>query len=380
MGCIADAWNSRLRPGISSEGLGFTRFTYLAFVLSFLLAAAGCGAPGAPQPPSLGIPKPVSDLRAARKGDDVTLTWTASTETTDGELIRKAGKMAVLRSLVGGTSAPQWQTISQLTLPPALKQDQAAQESLKDAVEPLLRSGADFATYSLLTQSDSGKSAGSSNQASVPLVSTPLTPPLVNAVPVPSGISISWDQAWPPQNHTHLTTQYIYRIMRREEGAKTMVVVKDVEVTSQAMTLIDTGIEWQKHYEYWIIPVTLWQGAGKKGEVEGVDSPVVSVFANDTFPPEIPVGLEAVFSGAMEQPAIDLSWTPDTEPDLAGYNVYRHLENQPPVKINSELVKTSAFRDAQVSRGAKYYYSVSAVDMRGNESARSAEASESVPN
>src|SRR5438094_104454 len=52
--------------------------------LAFL---AGCGTPGAPQPPSLHLPEPVRDLRASRKGDKVTLTWTQPTETTDHEAV-----------------------------------------------------------------------------------------------------------------------------------------------------------------------------------------------------------------------------------------------------------------------------------------------------
>jgi len=42
-------------------------------------------------------------------------------------------------------------------------------------------------------------------------------------------------------------------------------------------------------------------------------------------------------------------------------------------------VKIPAFRDSQIISGKTYFYSVSAVDLRGNESARSEEASESVP-
>jgi fibronectin type 3 domain-containing protein len=43
------------------------------------------------------------------------------------------------------------------------------------------------------------------------------------------------------------------------------------------------------------------------------------------------------------------------------------------------LVKTPAFRDMKVVAGKTYFYSVSAADQRGNESARSEETSESVP-
>ncbi len=67
------------------------------------------------------------------------------------------------------------------------------------------------------------------------------------------------------------------------------------------------------------------------------------------------------------------------ESDLAGYNVFRHEEGAEPVKVNSELVKSPAFRDDKVVPGHRYLYSVSAVDLRRNESAHSAETSERVP-
>lgn len=68
-----------------------------------------------------------------------------------------------------------------------------------------------------------------------------------------------------------------------------------------------------------------------------------------------------------------------TDVDLDGYNIYRHEEGARPVKVNAEPVKTPAYRDAAVVSGKNYFYSVSAVDVRGNESARSEETSETVP-
>jgi len=43
------------------------------------------------------------------------------------------------------------------------------------------------------------------------------------------------------------------------------------------------------------------------------------------------------------------------------------------------LVKSPSFRDTQVQAGHTYTYSVSAIDLRNNESAKSEETSESVP-
>jgi fibronectin type 3 domain-containing protein len=114
--------------------------------------------------------------------------------------------------------------------------------------------------------------------------------------------------------------------------------------------------------------------------VEGNDSPPVVVIATDTFPPAVPSGLQAVASGVGQKPFIDLTWAPVTDADLAGYNVYRHQQGEQSVKINTDLVKTPAFRDNAVEPGKTYIYSVSAMDLRNNESARSEEASETVPN
>jgi len=43
-------------------------------------------------------------------------------------------------------------------------------------------------------------------------------------------------------------------------------------------------------------------------------------------------------------------------------------------------VQVSSYRDENVEAGKTYFYTVSAVDLRGNESPRSAEAHETVPN
>jgi fibronectin type 3 domain-containing protein len=89
--------------------------------------------------------------------------------------------------------------------------------------------------------------------------------------------------------------------------------------------------------------------------------------------------VQAVFSGPGQQAFIDLIWTPVNDADLEGYNIYRHEAGGAAVKLNSEAVRTPAFRDMQMVSGKTYFYSVSAVDQRGNESARSEETSESVP-
>lgn len=343
------------------------------------IALIACGTPGAPQPPSLNIPQPVTDLSAVRKGDTVTLTWTAPDQTTDGASVRHSGKMIVRRSTSDDQPAA---VVQDVPLEPARKTQQSPTETVKDSLADLLRSSsADFVNYTVEAVNNSGKSGGQSNQISVPLVLTPPSPRDVQAQMVPQGVSISWNQSWPPQPHTNLNVQYVYRIMRQLEGTKQApVMVKQLNAGSEAALVIDSGIDWEKQYQYWVTPVTLWQKDDRqKGEVEGDDSNVASITTHDVFPPAAPSGLQAVFSQAAQKSSIDLTWTPNTDKDLAGYNVYRRTEDTQPVKVNQALVKAPGFSDATVQPGMKYFYSVSAVDLRNNESARSQEAAESVP-
>jgi len=369
--------NANTAQGFQSRGLGF----HAAVLVLALSALLGCGVPGAPLPPSADIPRFVGDLKAVRKGDTVSLTWTTPTETSDGELIRKPGKMLVQRALRSGpTSELVFQTISELPLAPALQEGRAEQATAKDTLTDVLRSGsADFAVYTVLAQGHNGKSFGLPNRVSVPLVPNLPPPQKISAVPVPTGIMISWEPSGSAPTNANQHTQYAYKLMRLMQGAKDPVMVTQLKASDPAKSFVDTGIEWEKIYQYWIVPVTLWQDGNRKGEIEGDNSSVVDVLAHDSFPPAVPTGLEAVYSPAAPNSFIDITWTANTEPDLAGYNVYRRRENEQLVKINSELVKTPRFADPGVQPGMKYFYSVTAVDLRGNESGKSQETSETVP-
>jgi hypothetical protein len=116
--------------------------------------------------------------------------------------------------------------------------------------------------------------------------------------------------------------------------------------------------------------------------VEGDDTAPVRIFAHDVFPPAVPEGLQAAYSGEGQKPFVDLIWAPVTNADLAGYNVFRSeigASGEKMVKLNSDPVKSPSYRDFAVTSGKTYTYVVSAIDVRGNESQRSESASESVP-
>ena len=96
----------------------------------------------------------------------------------------------------------------------------------------------------------------------------------------------------------------------------------------------------------------------------------------DTTPPSVPRTLAATLQGGT----VHLTWTPDTEPDLAGYNVYRGAAAAGPyARVNSALVTAASFDDAPPPAVGGWWYQVTALDQAGNESAASTPVGAGLP-
>jgi len=349
-------------------------------------ALAGCGVPGVPKPPSLDLPQPVTDLRAVRKGDSVYLGWTVPNETTDRLAARHLGPTRICRSVdsamnecanpAGEVPAPQLAGTSPQKTKPAAKMQASYTDNLPRTFLGENPSVQIF--YAISVRNENGRSAGISNVVHVPAIVALPPPSDFRAQVTAEGVVMSWTPI--PRALETPTLRQAYRVYRRLEGGNTDAAVGELPLDASSTQLVDHSFEWEKTYLYRATVVTEIHEEGKpEAQFEGDDTPSVKVFAHDAFPPAVPSGLQAAFSGVGQQLFIDLIWAPDTDADLAGYNVFRRQAGNEPVKINSELVKTPAFRDMNVAPGKTYVYSVSAVDVRGNESARSQEASEAVP-
>jgi hypothetical protein len=345
-------------------------------------------------PPSLELPAPVKDLRAARKGNRISLTWTVPTQTTDHENVRRYGATRICRSrdtvMNGcgkpvGTVAPavipeDKSTSAKTTTRTETASTQKTTASYTDtlAAEPGV-GPADQATYGVEVLNQDGRGAGLSNPVHVSLFPAPPPPNDFRAQVTPEGIKVTW--ACPLDLPQLPDVRYRLRIFRSPEGSAGSSKVGEADLMNcREASLLDSSFVWENSYDYHASPATIVAVPSQPGiEIEGDDTPRVRVVAHDIFPPAVPAGLQAVFSGPGQQLFIDLVWSPDTDSDLAGYNTYRHEEGGLPAKINPELIKVPGYRDSAVQAGKKYFYSVSAVDVRGNESARSEEANEAVP-
>jgi hypothetical protein len=372
----------------------------VVFALAGLLA--GCASVQAPHPPSLELPKSPTDLRAVRKGDRVYLFWTVPAQTVDRQSVRRQGPTRICRSLEAlmSTCSTPVGNVAPAANPEAEKGTGIKpQASFVDTLPAELQqqNPTRMITYAVEALNLHARSAGLSNQVRVPLAPTLPPPGNIQVQVISDGVVLTWDCETFPKESAGV--RYIYRIYRRSVDSGADVNLAEVECPGGRF--VDRSIEWQKSYEYHITVVTSAKtdnkgsmlcpttpaGGGIAGSadcitlltIEGDDSRLQRVFTNDVYPPGVPTGLQAVFSGPGQALFVDLLWAPMTDADLAGYNVYRREEGGEATKINTELVKTPAFRDPDVTGGKTYWYSISAVDARGNESARSDETSEAVP-
>ena len=357
----------------------------LLLAASALAVLSSCASIGPPMPPSLELPHPASDLRAVRKGDKVTLTWTIPARTTYRQSVRYLGETHICRS-VDAPLVTCGMPVGEVTPPANFENGSAGGKKLAatftDTLPPVLLqpSSTSSATYAVEVFNRDARSAGLSNQVQVSLAEVFAPPEDFRARVTAQGVALDWTGTRLSQPLPNFIRRG-YRVYRRPEGSRQTLLVGERDAGSEKQfSLTDQSFEWEKTYYYRCDSFTVVTKAGKpEVALEGDDTPEVKVFAHDIFPPAVPSGVQAVFSGAGQRPFIDLVWAPVSDSDLDGYNIYRREENGAAVKINSEPVKMPAFRDLQIAAGKTYSYSVSAVDLRGNESAPSAEASESAP-
>ncbi len=83
-------------------------------------------------------------------------------------------------------------------------------------------------------------------------------------------------------------------------------------------------------------------------------------------------------NGSDKPHSVTITWNASSSP-VAGYNVYRALPPATPVKLTKKVVAGTRYIDKAVRAGQTYSYSVTAVDIKGVESAPSGIITVTIP-
>ncbi|MDI6631496.1 MAG: hypothetical protein AB1507_08975 [Bacillota bacterium] len=108
-------------------------------------------------------------------------------------------------------------------------------------------------------------------------------------------------------------------------------------------------------------------GATYGAETAEGGTPGAETVGEDVYPPSPPQGFRAI-EGDTGHDAT-LKWEPNTEPDLAGYQLYRATHRGGPWELVQILAAgETSFEDTRLTQGERYYYYLVALDTSGNAS------------
>ena len=321
-----------------------------ALIAAAALLTAGCGYTGDALPPLANIPARVNDLGAVQRSNRIMVQFTVPPRTTEGVAIKTPLKLDLR---IGVTEPPFSQEVwaAHATPVPASPADNGV---ARYEIPAAAWTGKEV-ILAVRVLSARGKTVGWSNFVNLPVVAPPERPADVRAEATADGVRLSWRARGDS-----------FRIYRRT-GSDRFAPVANVPQPSWT----DSGAEFGKHYVY---QVQTMVKLPNNTEAESDVSDEAGITPEDRFPPAVPAGLNA----ATAPNSIEISWEGNTEPDLAGYRVYRSTGASPFEKLG-EMVTIPSYSDRTAEHGKTYRYAVSAIDKSGNESAPSGPVEATLP-
>ncbi len=180
-------------------------------------------------------------------------------------------------------------------------------------------------------------------------VTPPAQPSNLAASTSGSGITLTWS----PNTESDLAG---YNVYRSSSATGTFFKLNSSPFTSANFTDTNAASGQTSYYQVTAIDTS---------NNESTAATISATRTVDTTPPATPSGFTA--SGSTSN--ITLTWTPNTEPDLAGYNIYRSASGTGTfVKLNSTPLTMASYTDTTAPAGVFSYYRLTAVDISGNES------------
>jgi hypothetical protein len=334
----------------------------LMLMLAFSLVSCGKKGPLKLDPPKL--PVKIRSVQIRQIGTDIKLSWNYPTQLSDKKTRMERKKISKVRIYYADKKLPPKKFKKKSSL--LLKLDQKKMKAENNVFSKLIpfktknldKKDHSFAIRYIYERKKSPLSPIVTIQTVIPTKPiTDLTIKKENKV-----IKLQWTS--PALNLSNKPIGHIigYRIYKKIKKGSFILVNKE-NVLREFYEDKDTGKDGE--YFYRVSSVI-------SNEIESEASNIVSVDVKDIFPPDPPSNLISFTS----EDHIFLTWNPVEDKDLAYYKVFRKADSDSEFKLIADKLKQNYYKDINVQKGETYRYSISAVDLKGNESKNSNEVQE----
>jgi len=350
--------------------------------LCALSLAPTCGKRRPPLPPIEKVPQRTEELTGVQRGNQIILMWPAPLRNAGSGSVQSIRRVDVYR------------VAEKPTAPLPLTEDQFAARSIlvgSVSYEEMQKAGPTLTyvdtlelageparlRYAIRYVNAAGQRAAFSNFFLMePAAKVAEPPTLTGHEESETAITIKWD---PPTQNTDKSTPVnllgynVYRVLESKPEKNPKPLNQEPVTGSQ---YADKTFKFGEKYLYFARSVSL----GTEGKhVESLDSNKIPVSQLDIYPPAPP----DLAPPGISLGRIALFWSANTEPDLAGYILFRstdpNLQLDRWTRLTPEIYTKTTFTDTNVETGKTYYYYVIAVDTAGNKSNPSRVVSETVP-
>lgn len=335
-----------------------TILTSLLMVIAFVALATGCGVKNPPVPSSQLAPPAATDLKAMPRVDGMLVSFNLPDAITPARAVDEVYLFYGYLPLTGDPVCPP--------CPPKLRKYHKFDMAKKGETEAQKMKGGSFkyldknaprnkeAVYQVMLVDASGRKGPRSPFLRMPRLMGVAAPTGLKAEAGDSVVSLAWQEVTTLSNGQKATDMSGYIVFRKGPAGQKQLNARPL---TKPM-LVDRTVVNGKKYAYQVHAVRKFHDRN----LPGAGSGWVVAKPKDMKAPGAPLDL----AGASTSDGIYLRFTPSTDADTVGYNIFRKQKGGKWVKINDALVTENVFIDKGLKNEVQYYYKVQAVDKTGN--------------
>lgn len=348
-------------------------------ILLLIALAPACGKRKPPVPPKDRVSQRV-EISGFQRGNRVIISWKMPARNAARDSVLNIDRADIYRLVEPANSSltlseEDFSNRSNIIATLKINDDDFGLKTLQYFDELQFAGQSARLRYAIRLVNASGQKASFSNFLLIePAAKVAGSPSSLSAVGSQESVKLKWSAPSTNIDGTTPVSVLGYNIYRSNSDKEPGRLLNKTPIADPEYS--DEFFEFGKDYYYFVRAVSV----GVQAEpLESSESNILNFKTVDTFAPSAPTAITL----AAGQNTISIFFAVNPEKDIAGYRIYRSTDdtiNKAKWQlITPELLKANTFQDTTVQSGQKYFYYLTATDLRNNVSETSDVVSDSVP-